>query len=77
MKKTPHNYLQPICHLHYSCCYSNLNFINQSRILLIQHPQDYKVADYQIFHIIKQYVYGPNFLHAIFSVTAPTLKLHK
>jgi hypothetical protein len=76
MKKTLHNDLQPVCHLHYSCRYSSLNFINQSRILLIQHSQDYKVPDYQIFHIIKQYLYGPIFLHAIFFVTAPTLKLH-
>ena len=75
MKKTLQNYLQPICHLHHSCCYSSLNFINQSRILLIQHPEDYKVPDYQIFHIIKQYLYQTNFLHVTVVVTAPTLKL--
>jgi len=76
MEKTLQNYLQPICHLHYSGCYLSLNLINQSRILLIQHPEDYKVPDYQIFHIIKQYLHQPNFLHVTVVVTAPALKLH-
>jgi hypothetical protein len=71
-----HNYLQPTCHLHYSCCYLSLNIMKQSRILLIQHPQDHKLPDYQIYHIIKQYLYWPNLLQVIFFIIAPTLKMH-